>query len=887
MVCFARSKILGSRPKTVTSGLRGTGEMTMKRRVWGSYFVGKARSAGGTVRSALAGLAFAFAALVALPATVSVPAAAQTVVVQGNSRTDSETIRSYLQLRQGEVFDSARIDQAIKDLFATGLFSDVKIRRDGGRIIVSVVENTQVNRVTFEGNSKLKIEQLQGEVQTRSRGPFSKALVDNDVARLMEIYRRSGRGDATITPRITNLPNGAVDVAFVIREGSKTGVASIQFVGNSAYGSYRLRNLMEITESGMLSWLKTSDVYDPDKLAADVDRIRRFYLKNGYADFRILSTSADYDAARKGFIITIAMEEGRQYRVADVQVDSRIRDVNPQDLSGVVRTRKGDVYNAEAVEKSIEAIAGETAKKGYAFTQVRPRGQRDPGSQTVTIVYSVEEGQRVYVERINIRGNSRTRDHVIRRELDLGEGDAYNKIHVDRAERRLKALNYFKSVRISTDQGSTPDRVIINIDVEDQATGSFSIAGGYSTTDGIIAEASISESNFLGRGQYVKIAASNGQRARGYEFSFTEPFFMDRRLAVGFDLFQKQTFNSQYSRYETRTTGGTLRAALPFTEEFAIGIRYTIYQQKITIPNTVSRPYNDCTFGLGVGVTTLNGFNYCLYNGEASVAVKQAQGTTLTSLVGLTFIYNTLDNLKNPTSGWIVEVRPEVAGLGGDSKFARITGDAKYYYPVTDDITGILRFQGGHISGFGSQSRYGGSVRMIDHFFMGPQLVRGFAPGGFGPRDITGDPGGNALGGTTYLGLSAEAQFDLPWIPRELGLRGAVFADAGTLFGYKGAKVFDVNANGVINGLNANGTCPIPTLGALIQFQPECVAVRDKTVFRSSIGASVLWQSPMGPIRFDYAWALTKDEGYRDPATGIRVGADRTQAFRFSGGARF
>lgn len=819
---------------------------------------------------------------------ITVSALAQQIVVRGNTRTDAETIKSYLQLQPGESLTGPRIDQAVKDLFATGLFSDVKIRRAGGQVIVQVAENTVINRITFEGNSKLKTEVLQGEVQSRSRGPFSQSLVDADVARLKEIYARSGRGDATITARVNSLSNGRVDVTFVIREGGKTGIASINFVGNTLVSSRRLLSVMETTESGLFGFLKTSDVYDPDRIAADLDRIRRYYLKNGYADFRVLSSTADYDAARKGFIVTIAVEEGEQYRVADVSVDSRIRDVETSQLQRVVRTGKGDIYNAEAVEKSVEAIAGETAKRGYAFAQVRPRGERDPGSRTVRIVYSVEEGARAYVERINVRGNTRTRDYVIRREVDMAEGDAFNKMATDRAERRLKALGYFKTVRISNEQGSAPDRVIVNIDVEDQATGSFSVSGGYSTTDGVLVEAAITESNFLGRGQYVKLSGSNGQRSRAFELSFTEPFFMDRRLAAGFDIFSKQTFNSQYARYETRTTGGTLRLGLPFTEEFAVGLRYTAYSQKITIPNTISRPFNDCTFSLGEGITTFNNVNYCMYNGEASVAVKQAQGTTLTSLIGLTFAYNTLDNPKTPTSGLVAELRPEVAGLGGDSRFARVTGNARYYYPLTEDITGMLRVQGGHIMGFGGNSSlYGGSVRMIDHFFMGPDLVRGFASGGIGPRDVNGDPGGNALGGSTFLGLTAEAQFDLPFVPRELGLKAALFADAGTLFGYKGAKYFDVNYSGVIDGIGANLSCPFPGLGTIQQFQPECVNVRDKKVWRSSVGASLLWQSPLGPIRFDYAFALTKDEGYRDAQTGMRVGGDRTQAFRFSGGARF
>jgi len=331
--------------------------------------------------------------------------------------------------------------------------------------------------------------------------------------------------------------------------------------------------------------------------------------------------------------------------------------------------------------------------------------------------------------------------------------------------------------------------------------------------------------------------------------------------------------------------------SLPFNEEFSVGVRYSLYSQKLTIPNEYDRPYNDCSSPLGDGITTVNGLNYCMYNGEASIAVKEAQGSTITSLAGLTFLYNSLDNPRNPTSGIYAELRPEVAGLGGDSKFFRFTGDMRYYYPISDEITGILRVQGGHIAGFGGGTKgalgsVGGDVRMIDHFFLGPTLVRGFSPGGIGPRDMNADPSGNSLGGTSYYGVSAEAQFDIPFLPRELGLRGAVFADAGTVFGYKGARYFDINQNGVIDGVGAGGVCALSG-STLFAPQSECANVRDKNMIRSSVGASVLWQSPLGPIRFDYAYALTKDKGLLDPTTGLRFGKDQLQAFRFSGGARF
>ncbi|MCZ8183303.1 MAG: outer membrane protein assembly factor BamA [Beijerinckiaceae bacterium] len=800
----------------------------------------------------------AFAALFIAFSAVS-PAAAQSISVQGNKRVETETIRSFLTLAPGESYTPARIDQGIKDLFATGLFSDVRIRRAGNGIVVQVVENSLINRVTFVGNSKVKTEVLIGEVQTRSRGPFSQSMVDQDVARIREIYARQGRAAADVNAQVTTQADGRIDVTFSIREGDKTGVSAIVFQGNQAFSNWKLKGVMQTTESNFLSFLKSTDIYDPDRIAADLEAIRRFYLKNGYADFRIVSSDAQLDAARKGYVITVVMEEGERYTVAGAEVESQIADVDTQRLRSSIRTRAGQTYNAEDVEKSVDAISREVAQRGYAFAQVRPRGDRDPASRTVKIVYSVEQGPRVYVERIVVRGNTRTRDFVVRREFDIGEGDAFNKAAIDRAERRLRNLGFFKTVRISNEPGSAPDRVIINVDVEDQATGSFSIAGGYSTSEGFLAEASLQETNFQGRGQFVRISASNGQKSRGGEFSFTEPFFLGRRVAAGFDIFTKFTDASSYSRYQSRNTGFTLRAGVPLTEEISIGTRYSLYQQRITVPNSASYPYNNCN-GLAFAPALSN---TCIADGEASVAIKEARGSTVTSLVGLTLAYNTLDNNSNPTQGTFAELKPEIAGLGGDSRFVRAVASARYYQSLWDDVIGMVKVQGGHMFAYGDDR-----LRVLDHFYMGPDLVRGFAPSGIGPRDRNSDSSGNSIGGTTYFGATAEVTFPIFGIPKEFGLRGALFADAGTLFGYKGRRNFDLNGNGVSDCVDPGTT----------NFQSECLSVRDESKIRSSIGAGLLWASPLGPIRIDYAYALTRVRG---------AGGDRLQAFRFSGGARF
>jgi outer membrane protein insertion porin family len=830
----------------------------------------------GRLRNRLA----AAVVLGAAGASIAGPVAAQTIVVQGSQRVDAETIRSYFAGT-----DQARINQAVRDLYSTGLFSDVRVRRDGGRLIVQVTENNVINRVAFEGNSKVKSEVLLAEVQTKSRGAFNPSTVQADIERVRDVYRRAGRGAANVTSRTVNMPNGRIDVVFTVNEGGKTGVRSIEFAGNNAYSAYRLRGIMQTTEMNFLSWIKNSDVYDPDRISADLELIRRFYLKNGYADFRVVGSDAQYDEARQGWVVTISMEEGAPYRVAAVNVDSRIADIDVATIQSTVRLRAGDVYNGDLVEKSVEAIQREVARKGYAFAAVRPRGDRDPATQSINLSFVVEEGPRVYVERIVVRGNTRTRDYVIRREFELGEGDAYNRVLVDRAERRLNSLGFFKRVRIINEPGSSPDRVVVIVDVEDQPTGSFGISGGYSTQDGFIGEVSVSESNFLGRGQFVRASASLGQRVRGVDLSFTEPYFLGYRMAAGVDLFWRENTNSTYALYDTSNVGATLRLGIPLTDQFSLGVRYSIYQTEITIPNDKNRPYNDCTTfipGVTPTPTLATGAN-CLTNGEASLAVKEAAGKWLTSSVGSTLSYSTLDNGRNPTSGLYAEVRGDVAGLGGDAKWVRGTADLRYYYPVWDNVTLLARAQGGHISAFG-----GSDLRIVDNFNLGPSLVRGFASGGIGPRDISTGQSNNStasLGGTTYFGGSLELQFPIFGLPREIGLRGAIFADAGTLFGYKGRT----NFTGFVNNCTV---APNPCYGNLLGVggtnpQSNTLKVRDDSGIRSSVGASLLWASPLGPIRFDYAFALTKDDGVLDVGTGKKLGGDVTQAFRFSGGTSF
>jgi len=798
-----------------------------------------------------------------LPVLLAGPAYAASVEVDGNQRVDTETIQSYFSGT-----DPASVNKGVKDLYATGLFREVHVTHEGGEIVVHVVENNIINRVFFEGNSKVKSEQLQSEIQSKSHGPFSQVAVDADVERIKDVYRRSGNAAAEVSDRIVNLPNGRVDVVFHITEGDKTGVKSIVFVGNHVYSSDKLRGLMETTEMDWLSWFKTTDVYDPDKIAADLELIRRFYLKNGYADFRVIGSDARYDPAQKGYVVTITVEEGAQYTVAGVDVESHIPAIDSASLRSYLRFGPGQIYNGDLVQKTTDALTNEMLARGYAFSQVHPRGDRDPATRTVKVVFVIDQGPRVYVERIEIRGNTRTRDYVIRREFDIGEGDAYNKALIDRAERRLNSLGFFKKVRITTEPGSAPDRVVVVVNVEDQATGSFSVSGGYSTLDGIVGEVAVQETNFLGRGQYVRLSIQGGQYSKGVTFSFTEPYFLEHRIAAGFDVFAKDSSVSPYMFYDDFMVGGTVRFGLPVTDEITFSPHWSAYSSYISIPNDSNFPYNDCNNPIpgitpGFNGTAVTATNNCLTNGEASLALKQAVGTTITSMPGFSLTYNSLDNNKSPSNGIHAAFNEDVAGAGGTEHYSRTSGDFRYYHSLWDeyDIVGLVHLQGGYLKGFDANG-----TKIVDNFMLGPSLVRGFAPAGIGARDISPgiNPYGNPLGGTKYWGASLESQFPLWGVPKDLGLKGAVFADAGALWGYNGQTNFAGGAPctffGPGNGFK-QGTCV--TLGG------------DTPVVRTSAGASLIWASPLGPIRFDFAKAITKNPW------------DQTQFFSFTGGTTF
>lgn len=804
----------------------------------------------------------------------------QSISVEGNRRVEVETIRSYFKPGPGGRLDQGAIDDGLKALIETGLFQDVKINRGaGGQLVVSVVENPVIGRIAFEGNKKIKDEQLTAEVQSKARGTFSRAMVQSDTLRIAEIYRRSGRYDVTVTPEIIEQPNNRVDLIFTVNEGAKTSVKSIEFIGNIAFSSYRLRDVIKTHESNLLSFLSSGDVYDPDRVEADRDLIRRFYLKNGFADVQVVAALTEYDPEKKGFNVTFKIEEGQQYRVGTVDFRSSIANFDPSSLRSFSRVNVGSLYNVESIEKSVEDMQIEASRRGYAFAVVRPGGDRNFDAHTVSVVFNVDEGPRTYIERINIRGNTRTRDYVIRREFDVSEGDAYNRALVDRAERRLKNLDYFKSVKITTEPGSSSDRVVLIVDLEEKSTGDFSVSGGYSTTDGALAEVSVSERNLLGRGLFAKASVTYGQYARGYSLSFVEPYLLDYRVALGLDLYQRTQLSNSYISYGTKTLGFSPRLGFSLREDLSLQLRYSIYRQEITLPSYLANCNNvlgSSAFNPSPAFAAVNGIDLtstsglgCYSDGEASLPVRKelANGKTLTSALGYTLTYNTLDNNKNPTDGLLVDFRQDFAGVGGDVSYLKTVADAKYYQSLVSDLVGLVHLQGGILNKIGSND-----LRMLDHFQMGPNLVRGFAPNGIGPRDLNPFGTQDALGGTKYWGASLELQMPFWFLPKEVGLKGAVYADAGGLFDYQGPTTWSVTNEMTTTG---NSSCTPSTRNPVSAGTCTGLVYDNGNVVRSSVGVGLIWASPFGPLRFDYAVPLTKGKN------------DRVQEFRFGGGTSF
>ncbi len=817
------------------------------------------------------------------------------ITVEGNRRVDAETVRSYLSLQPGQSYSAFAANESLKTLFETGLFSDVDLNMRGNTLVVTVVENPIVNLVSFEGNKKIKDEVLLSEIESQPRSVLTRAKIEGDVQRILQLYRASGRFGARVDPKIIDLPDNRANLVFEINENDKTSVVGINFIGNKAYGDRKLRDVINTSERNWLSWFKTSDVYDPQRIEADQELLRRFYLNNGYADFRVISAVAELDRERNAFYITFTLDEGEKYDFGVVDVQSYVRDVDPETLRNVITTNSGATYSARQVETTIEDMTLELANAGYAFAQVRPRGDRNPETETVDITYIVEEGPRVYIERINIRGNTRTLDRVIRREFDFAEGDAYNVVMIDRAKRRLEALRYFENINISRAAGSAPDRVVLNVDVVEQPTGEISVGGGYSTTDGLVADVSVTERNLLGRGQILSVSGSFGENKEAFDFSFTEPYFLGRRLSAGIDGFYRNIDYSDTSSYSVKAAGGGARIGFALNEETNFIGRYRLYQSDTTTPEYLRDgcgPITDRGQAQNIcgDPVTYQGIDYRYPTGgdtngdgipdvfapEASIAINAALGERLYSVAGYDLTYSTLDSFVRPTDGFYTRFSQDLAGLGGDAQYIRTDAEARYYREVVPDIVSMLKVSGGYIAGWG-----GYDVPVTDTYFKGGETIRGFDTSGYGPRDLT--PGGqhDALGGQVFAAATAELQFPIPLIPDDLGFRGAFFADAGLLFGVGDTgpiTIYQPGPNGSLlpktlvllecAGTTNNGETGIVPSGA-----NGCYI--DDTEPRASVGFSLLWESPFGPLRADLGYAILKQD------------YDDTQVFRFGAGKQF
>jgi outer membrane protein insertion porin family len=729
-------------------------------------------------------------------------AVTETITVEGNHHIDAETVRSYFHASRDGRYDEVARDAALKALIATNLFDNVTIERTASGLLVHVTEARVLERVAFEGNKKIKDEDLAAAVQSKARSSLQRATVQADVNRIIEAYRHKGRDEVNVVPQIIDRGNDRVDLVFSITEGKKTTVHQINFVGNHVFGDRQLKAVIKTSASNVLSFLTGGDVYDPDRVDDDRELIRQYYRNHGYADVDVRSASAEYDPATKGFTLTFTIDEGPIYCFGDVSVASNVAGLDPERLRRLLLPKNGATFDGSALDKTTEALAIEMSKLGYPFAHATLRTTRDGAAHRMDVAFVIDEGQRTYIERIEIHGNLKTRDYVIRREFDFGEGDAYNKTLIDRAERRLKNLNYFKTVKITAKPGSAPDRVVLDVEAPDDNTGDFNIAGGYSTTDGWMGEVKLGDRNFYGTGDSVQTAVNYGQYGRGGSISVTDPSLFADHVSGGVEIFDHQTFSSPYQSYGSNTYGANLLAGMPITEQTAIQWRYSLYDQDVTI-DPVSLA------------------------GIPSLPVRQAAaaGPQLVSAVGDTVTYNTLDNNKLPTNGIKSQLSQDLAGLGGDVRFLRTAEDVRYYHELTSDLTGMVRAQGGYITGWGGQQ-----APMLNNFFGGPSIVRGFAPAGFGPRDLTPGSTMDNVGGSMYWATTAELQSAIPGVPQEYGLRGSAFVDAGSVFGYKGAT----------------------------SFAGQTAQIANANVMRSSVGVGLTWASPFGALTVNYAVPLSK-----------------------------
>ena len=689
-------------------------------------------------------LAAIAAAGVALKDAAAQRSAIGEVRVEGTQRIEVETVRSYSKLRAGDSPTDRDLDEALKSLFATGLFSDVSIRREGADVVVRVVENPIINRLAFEGNKRITDEILTDEVKLRPRVVFTRARVQADAQRIMEIYRRSGRFAVIVEPKVVRLPQNRVDLIFEIEEGDLTTIRKISFIGNERFSDGDLREVIQTTESAWYRFLTSNDTYDPDRLAFDRELLRRHYLANGYADFRVVSSAAELTPDNKEFFVTFTVNEGPRYKFGEIGLETEFKDLDADQLRSELTVAEGDWYDADKLEKSIGNLTDAVGVLGYAFVEIVPNVNRDREARAIAVTFAVEEGPRVFVERVRITGNVRTTDEVIRREMLLVEGDAFNTSKLRRSLRRIRNLGFFEDVNIENEPGSAEDRTIISVAVKEQATGEISFGAGYSTASGVLGEIGVRERNLLGTAQDLRLNLRFGTKEREGELSYTEPYFMDRELSAGIDIFSTQRDLQDESSYDREATGFALRMGYRITEPLSQTWKYVLREDEVTD-----------------------------IRADASLAIQEERGAFVTSALSQTLLYDLRDNRFNPTEGYFLQMDNAVAGIGGDSRYLRNRWDSAFYLPVAENWIVNLDAGAGYVFELGED------IRIVDRFFLGGGSLRGFEPAGVGPRDRATD---DALGGEWFYRLSAGLSLPLG-LPNEFGVKGRVFTDAGSVGG--------------------------------------------------------------------------------------------------------
>jgi outer membrane protein insertion porin family len=851
----------------------------------------------GTIISGLAAPAYAQQAQAQPVQTAPVQAAPEaetriirSISVSGNQRLEPETVASYMALRPGEPYDQERLDQALRDLYATELFADVVILGEQtGELVIQVRENPVINRIVLEGNRRIKDDKILPEIRLSPRQIFTRSRARADVARIIELYRRQGRYAANVEPQIVQLDQNRVDVVFEINEGPRSRVRQINILGNERFSDNRLRQEMATREARFYRFFSSSDTYDPDRLAFDQQKLRRFYLTQGYADFRVVSAVAELTPDRRDFIITYVVEEGERYRFGNVGVESEIRDFRQEDLQTSLPMASGNWYNAQQVEDAVTRLNELAGLFGYAFADVRPQFERNRETLTMDVTFRVAETPRVYVERIDISGNTNTRDKVIRREFRLAEGDPFNNVRVRRSRDRIQSLGYFQdNLEITQEQGSAPDRVVLGVQVEERPTGELQLSAGFSSLERFLINASIAQRNFMGKGQTVRLGVNWSSYSKSAEIGFTEPYLFDRNIAVGFDIFRRD-FNSfnffenrRRTTYQQTTTGGQIRAGVPLSENLQLALRYGLNYDEIDLARELY--FSTQPDGTVACDPFLAGRYLC-----------DVIGNRLTSSVGYTLLYDTLNNRLRPSRGERILFGQDFAGLGGDVRYLRSTASAAKYWGVGGGFIFSVSAQGGYIHSFEEGGPNRDPVRLTDRFFLGSPQIRGFDIRGVGPRvqrqryevtarDADGRPTefslvtdrnaviDDALGGRAYYLARAELEIPLGSGARELGLRPSIFADVGAVFGVRRPVTLDINPLDPL----AQNLCRAADGATTLRFgacaEGEALARAAISPFRESflgdtprprvsVGLGVNWNSPFGPFRIDIAKALITAPG--------------------------